>query len=181
MICKDGVCKLDKKGVVIEKAPLVQESGTESVVGVMGVIEGTKKEQHRMKLVREFQTQLIRFMDELIEQFPAVSDFVIYRIFLENQISPFDLIGKFIRDLLPLKEKVDLRDEKFFIENTFIYTKGQVNDNKVDFFTKLWMSGDLDEQDRDVIWKWMDVFLQIAGKYKTLFGYVDTWEPVVKN
>jgi hypothetical protein len=154
MNCSNGVCYLDKKTEVMDQ---------------------DKKLDQQLKLLKEFQNQLLSFIDELIEQFPNVGEFVIGRIFIKDQIPASDLLGRFIRDLLPYKDQVDQRDDAFFINNSLLYTKGQVSNDRVDRFKELWLSTQLDKEDRDVIWKWMDVFMSVASKYHKTFGPVEGW------
>jgi len=132
------------------------------------------QEELKLKLMHEFRTQLIRFMDELIEQFPDEGDFVIIRIFIKDQISVYDVIGRFIQELLPLHTIIHARDSKFFLENDILYHS--ISSNKVNHFKRLWLSKKLDATDREVIWKWMDLFLHIAKNYYKKFGYVRGWE-----
>lgn len=134
------------------------------------------EEELRIKYMREFRDQLVIFLDELIEQFPHEGDFVIIRIFIKDQLPMVDVIGRFIRDLLPLKSQVDQRAADFFIQNSLLYTGTSLAEDKVNHFKDLWLSDKLDESDRDIIWKWMDLFISIAEKYYKRFGYVSGWE-----
>ena len=62
------------------------------------------------KLLVQFKGQLIYFIDELIEQFPEESDFIIMRILIKDQMNIEDIIEKFIADILPNKQ--DIKDRK---------------------------------------------------------------------
>lgn len=131
-------------------------------------------EEKKLQMMKEFRTQLVAFLDELIEQFPAEGDFVIIRIFIKDQIPMADVIGRFIRDLLPLKSQIKERDEKFFLQNTLLYT-GTIASDKVNHFKRLWLSKQLDDKDREIIWQWMDAFVGIADRYYKNFGPVPGW------
>jgi hypothetical protein len=132
-------------------------------------------EELRIRYMKEFRDQLVVFLDELIEQFPYEGDFVIIRIFIKDQLPIYDVIGRFIRDLLPLKEQVIKRDANFFIQNSLLYTGASLAEEKVNHFKNLWLSNKLDDNDRDIIWKWMDLFISIAEKYYKKFGAVQGW------
>jgi hypothetical protein len=132
-------------------------------------------EELRIRYMKEFRDQLVVFLDELIEQFPYEGDFVIIRIFIKDQLPIYDVIGRFIRDLLPLKEQVIKRDANFFIQNSLLYTGASLAEEKVNHFKNLWLSNKLDDNDRDIIWKWMDLFISIAEKYYKKFGSVQGW------
>ena len=75
-----------------------------------------------------------------------------------------------------MKDVVKKRDQQFFLENTILYTGGNIKTDKVDHFKKLWQSDSLDVSDREVIWDWMDLFMRIAGSYHTSFGPICGWE-----
>lgn len=134
-------------------------------------IEGDK-----LLLMKEFRDQLVNFLDEIIEQFPLESDFVLIRMFIKDQVPVHDILGRFIRDILPLKNCVKERDEKFFLDNQILYTGGNINLEKMDHFKKLWQSDDLDKEDKETIWKWMDCFILISNKYYQKYGKVHGWD-----
>jgi hypothetical protein len=134
-------------------------------------------EEKKLQLMAEFRTQLVTFLDELIEQFPQEGDFVIIRIFIKDQVPVADVIGRFIRDLLPLKDQVKSRNQDFFLQNTILYTGASLANDKINHFKDLWLSKQLDENDREIIWRWMDLFINIAYKYQKSFGHVSGWAP----
>ena len=91
-----------------------------------------KMESEKLIIMQEFRNQLVIFLDEIIELFPLEGDFVLIRMFIKDQVPIYDVLGRFIRDILPLKEFVDKRDESFFLNNTILYTGGNLNDDKID-------------------------------------------------
>ena len=108
-------------------------------------------ESDKLILMREFREQLVNFLDEIIEQFPMESDFVLIRMFIKDQIPVNDILGRFIKEILPLKEYVKNRDEVFFLDNQILYTGGNINLEKIDHFKTLWKSDLLDKDDRETI------------------------------
>ena len=46
----------------------------------------------------------------------------------------------------------------------------------MDKLRELWRSDSLDQEDRDMVWRWLDLFFNIAQKYKTKYGSVPGWE-----
>lgn len=135
------------------------------------------REGKKLILIRDFRQQLVNFLDELIEQFPLEGDLVIIRIFIKDQLPMADVLGRYIRDLLPFSDHINERNDKFFLENTLLYTGASLASSKVNHFKKLWMSDQLDDSDRDTIWKWMEVLNTIAAQYLKNFGYINGWEP----
>jgi len=119
-----------------------------------------------IKILKEFKNSLITFVDELISQFPEEGDLVIIRIFLKDQVPIEDVMNHVIHMILPLKQLVITKDEKFFLENNVLFSA--LNSGKVNHFKKLWRSGRLDNDDKDVVWKWMTSFIFLAEKYQKI-------------
>lgn len=131
-------------------------------------------EQQKLNIMHEFRRQLINLLDELIEQFPEETDLVFIRIFMRDQIPVSDVLGRYIRDLLPLKKQIVEKDGSFFIQNSVLYS--QLAGTKVNHFKTLWLSDKLDDDDRDIIWQWMALLTKIADQYYQKFGHVPGWE-----
>lgn len=119
-----------------------------------------------IQILKQFKEQIITFFDELISQFPEEADLVILRIFLENQIPIEEVINTFIHKLLTVREMITSRNESFFLENDSLFQK--ISKNKVNHFKRLWRSGRLDKDDKEVVWKWVDSFVFLADKYNAL-------------
>ena len=110
--------------------------------------------------------QLVEFLDELIEQLPNEPDLVVARIFIKDKIPVQDIMNYIINKILPLKELIKTRNEHFFLDNSILFDK--IDPNKVNYFKELWLSGHLDKDDKDIMWKWFDTFLFLAEKYVEL-------------
>jgi hypothetical protein len=119
-----------------------------------------------LKLLTDFRTNLVAFLDELIEQFPNEGDLVVFRIFICDQIPIVDVMNMFVSRVLPLKEMVTQRNTKFFLENDVLFD--QINTTKVSYFKTLWSSNKLDDEDRATIWRWFDLFITFAERYHAL-------------
>ena len=108
----------------------------------------------------KFKEKLVAFLDELIEQFPMEGDFIIMRIFVKDQLESKNMLNKFIRDILPLKDIIKNRKDSFFINHSIVKTP-----NNPQLFKKLWESDQLDQDDKEAIWKWVDLLICISDKY----------------
>jgi hypothetical protein len=119
-----------------------------------------------LQVLSEFKNGLISFFDELIDQFPYEGDLIMIRIFLKDQIPIEDVMNIFNnsinKDNGKLKEMIKKRNEIFFLENNIF---DAFSKNKVMHFKKLWRSGSLDDDDKKVIWKWIDSFVYLGDKY----------------
>jgi len=116
------------------------------------------------QISREFHHNLVSFIDELIEQFPREVDFIIGRLIIKDRPSD-TIINMYIREIFPHKESVTNREESFFLENKISILNG-LDSGKVNHFKVLWKSSDLDEEDRDIIWKWFDTFNLLTERYQ---------------
>lgn len=117
-----------------------------------------------LTILRDFKNGLVSFIDELIDQFPEEADLVIIRIFLNDQVPIIDVMNHFVAKLLPLKQEIKDRNEKVFIDNNILFET--LSKSKVNHFKTLWRSGRLDNEDKQVVWKWFDSFVYLSEKYK---------------
>ena len=88
------------------------------------------------------------------------------RIFLKDQIPIQDVINAFNvvinKDDQKLRKMVKDKNEIFFLEhNVFDFA----DKDKVNHFRRLWRSGRLDNEDKKVIWHWVESFIYIGDKY----------------
>jgi hypothetical protein len=117
-------------------------------------------------ILQEFKNNLITFFDELIDQFPTEADLVIIRIFLKDQIPIEEVINIFIntinKDGQRFKKMIKDRNENFFLESNIF---DSISKTKVVHFKKLWRSNSLDDDDKKIIWKWIDSFVYLGEKY----------------
>jgi len=117
-------------------------------------------------ILQEFKNNLITFFDELIDQFPTEADLVIIRIFLKDQIPIEEVINIFIntinKDGQRFKKMIKDRNEIFFLESNIF---DSISKTKVVHFKKLWRSDSLDDDDKKIIWKWIDSFVYLGEKY----------------
>ena len=119
-----------------------------------------------IEVLTEFKSQLLRFFDELIAQFPQEGDLVVIRVFLANQIpikNAMDIFNhKINTNDQELKKMIKTHNESFFIDHSLFDKLGK---DKVIHFKKLWQSGQLDKEDKEIIWKWIETFVYLSEKY----------------
>jgi len=120
------------------------------------------------QILQQFKQQIIAFLDELIVQFPSEGELILLRIFFSDQIPIKEVMDDFNHRLLTVRELIRGRDEHFFLESNTIF--GEIEAGKVNHFKKLWRSGRLDNDDKETIWRWMDVFVKIADRYGKCLG-----------
>lgn len=120
-------------------------------------------------ILKQLKIQLVTFLDELIESFPSETDFVAFRIFVQDQLPIIDIMKYIIVNLCPLQEMVKQRKEDFFMNHNILFEKFDKHEkNKVSYFKKLWMSGQLDKQEKETLWSWFDTFIYLGNRYAEL-------------
>jgi hypothetical protein len=121
------------------------------------------------QILIQFKNSLISFLDELIEQFPQEPDLIIFRIFLKDQIPIEDVMDKFIyainKNDQELRKYIKDRNETFFLESDFFET---ISKSKAVNFKKLWRSGNLDDEEKNTVWKWIDSFCILGDRFAKL-------------
>lgn len=120
----------------------------------------------KFDLLVKFKNTLVSFIDEIIEQFPRDSDLIICRIYIKDQIPVASLIDLFIKYFLPQKQSIVNKDEEFFLNGTKDFF--QDLNIKTNIFQKIWLSDVLDNEDRDIIWEWVNSIVSIVEKYHNL-------------
>jgi hypothetical protein len=117
-----------------------------------------RDEKKRFKLLIYFRTQLIKFLDELIGQFPKRGEFIFLRIFINDQIPVEIVLGRFIVEVLPYKYLVKNKDANILL-NSDIITDALIGNSSsdgsrkenlemADSFKKLWLDKSLTDDDR---------------------------------
>ena len=115
-------------------------------------------------ILKSFKDNLIIFFDELIGLLPTEGDIIIARLFLKDKLPILDIMNYFISKILPLKQLVQERNSSFFIDNNILFV--EMNKDKVNHFKKIWRSGNLDDDDKETIFKWFDTFIILVEKYQ---------------
>jgi len=91
---------------------------------------------------------------------------VLVRLFFSNQIPIQDVMNFFNHKIntndQELRKMAKERNECFFLEHNIFDNLGK---DKINHFKKLWRSGLLDEEDKVVIWNWIDAFIYLGDKY----------------
>jgi len=117
-----------------------------------------------VKILEKFQKSLVSFFDELIEMFPNEKEFILLRILVKDQIPSIQIMSYFEQVLAneDVMRSIETKNDKFFLENV-LFSKI----NKSDIFKNLWKNK-LDEDDKKMIWNWVDAFMKMAKSYSSL-------------
>jgi hypothetical protein len=121
------------------------------------------RELSRLDILKVFKTNLIKFIDALVEQFPNESDLIVLRIFLTEQIPIEDVMNIFQKRLLPHKDIILNKDESFFLQKTDVFSG--VNTDTVSYCKDIWLSPKVTPEDKEQIWNWFKLFVNLCEKY----------------
>ncbi len=121
------------------------------------------------ELIRLFKDRLEAFLNVLIDQFPKEKDLVMLQLVVRgNMLDTEKALYNFTTIILPHKEMVIKKDEDFFLTKCGSLLSGslvKVKADTVDHFKRIWLSGTLTENDRENLWRWFKLFLNIAIEF----------------
>lgn len=121
----------------------------------------------KQKILDIFQKQIIRFIEDLQGFFPNMPELVVAKAYFSHGVGAEKIMNGFIKHILPLKKQISDRDENFFLERDDIFgslPKTQIG--KVGYFKELFRSGQMSTESKENAWKYFDVFICLAEKYK---------------
>ena len=114
-------------------------------------------------ILTHFKTNLVKFIDELVEQFPEEEDLIMAHILLKSdQIPITSVFDKFMKFIVPQKDRINNRDSGFFLSDDDIFT--QISPSRKGTMKRMWSSPNIDDEDREIIWQWLDTLLHITSK-----------------
>lgn len=110
-----------------------------------------------------FHTQLQKFIKDMAEQYPQRDELIsLYVSLNSNMINDVKTVVSFIVHILPHKEQILNKKHKYLLSDKVLggfLTPLQVR--KVRF---AW-SKVVRKNDRDIIWRWMTIFIHFASVY----------------
>lgn len=137
-------------------------SGQKIVLSKVG--SHSKPTPSSVDILQRFKRGIMQFIDDLIDIFPQESDLIIIRVFFEDQVPVATIADSFVQHVLPHKDMIIKRNDKFFLEENNIF--GMLDTGKVLHFKRLWTSSLLDKEDRATIWTYFDTFITLIEAYK---------------
>lgn len=117
----------------------------------------------KLEILSLFKDNMLQFIDNLVELCPEEGELIMFRILFENQLPIEDTMIRLAKVILPIKEMIIKKNEKFFLEGNDIF--GNVKQEKIIKWKQLWLKKNLDSQDREMIWKWLQLFLGLSEMY----------------
>lgn len=125
-------------------------------------------EERKNKLVSVLHTKVIEFLGCVIDMFPHESELIIAQIFIQNQVDPKKVMENFLFYMSheDVKKSVKEKDEGFFLNDNSIFSS--LNSDKTNHIKKIWRSGQLEDDEKEIMWNWVNLFLKIIEKYQEL-------------
>ena len=121
---------------------------------------------NKVELINLFNKNFNEFLDILIDKFPKEQDFILINILLNtNRLSSGDLINNFSNVLIPNKQLILVKSSEFFINNTSNLFYG-LHLTSITSFKPIWNR--LNSEEREMLWRWFKLFLNICLEYKKL-------------
>lgn len=121
---------------------------------------------NKIEILKLFKENIIIFLDNLIELFPEESDIIVVRILFDTQISIEKFMKIFSSMILPAKDIIQKKDEKFFLDDPKFFDG--VDQGKVIHWKRMWQSGRLEEDDKKQLWSWLDLFVNLCEQYNNV-------------
>lgn len=106
---------------------------------------------------------LDRIEDMLIDHGIELPEFIFIKVFI-NGLTPSASMKHIIDRVLPWKKYIVARNDNFFYKNKKIF--GELPEKHVNYFSDLWVSKTLDEDDKNEIWDFFDAFIAFGEEYK---------------
>lgn len=116
------------------------------------------------QILKQFKTTLISFLDELISQFPHDSELILLRIMVKDQMPIKKLMDHFLLKLIDGRQNIKDRNDDIF--KTDFFTFGAVNGLKK--IKRMWIRDEIDKDDKETIWSWLDAIVFLCDKYSKL-------------
>ena len=117
-------------------------------------------------ILQQFKDNLVSFLDELIDVFPRESELILLRILVKDQLSIEDIINKLIYSINKnnneIRNYIKERNDIVFTNEDFFQAITQIRTIN---FRKLWSSGLLDDNEKEMFWKWIESFVSLSDKY----------------
>ncbi len=117
------------------------------------------------KVLGQLRDQVLNLLDDLLCICPNESDILLVRLYFGN-VDPELLMKGFIMWVHPWKDYIERRDEKYFEENEHIF--GPLAPDKVQHFKEKMKDGTFNEEDKEIIWEYFQVFISLVEQYNKI-------------
>ena len=118
------------------------------------------------KVLIKLKEQVLCLIDDLLVICPDESDILLVRIFFDTQVDAEKLMEGFVKWVYPWKGYIKNKNEEYFEKNDHIF--GPLPADKVKYFKEKYKDGTFDNDDKETIWAYFQVFIKLVEKYEKL-------------
>ena len=112
-------------------------------------------------ILQDFREQMLSLLDDLLCVFPGDTKLYAYRFLVSDKLPMQGLMDTFRANVLPHRHKIKKKDESFFLTSNTIFPEEDKHK-----FREMWTSEELQDEDKNVIWKYFNVFIDLALRYE---------------
>lgn len=129
-----------------------------------------------IEILKHFQENVIKCLDSLIEVFPYEKSLIAFRVLFETGIPIHEVMKLFAKKIIPLGKMIREKSNAFFLDEKRSF-RIKLGMTELPWKT-MWQSKSLDQQDRNSIWEFMNLFLGLAQMYSKNQGWNLVEEPL---
>ena len=128
----------------------------------------------KFELQYKFKKYIMQFIEELVELCPDKAEFFMVKIFVKDKVPLPDIIERFVSIVLPYEKEIKAQNDDFFLTTSALIESmtgfeymAQDNNGEIilESMRNLWQHR-FDSDDKEAIWKWLNLFIKLGNKYK---------------
>jgi hypothetical protein len=121
----------------------------------------------KLEILKIFSEKFVEFLDCILEIFPTDQNILFIRTFFSQGQFPVETAMRILKNnITPVADIIRKRDESFFTSNASDELFSGISDTHVIKWRTIWTSDRLDAEDKECIWQWITLFLNLAEKYE---------------
>lgn len=117
------------------------------------------------EILQIFRDKFIEFLDCILELFPEDKNILLVRTVFNQGYPVKNAMTILKTNITPLKDTIRRRDDSFFLTNQSASLFSGISSDNVIKWREIWTSERLDQEDKDCIWDWITLFLNLSEKY----------------
>lgn len=121
---------------------------------------------HVPTLLNILHDQLVLFFDVLMDYLPSEQPkLLVMQLFVKDTVPMTDVIQYIVKNLVPLEERVQRKEEEYFMNHAVLFEGLEDHATTVNHFKKLW-EDNKEPEEREAIWKWLTFFIRLGKQYQ---------------
>jgi len=129
---------------------------------------GSQGNVYRRDLLTDIKTTILDLVkdlkDNIFTELDEQGEFMMVEFFFKR-MHPEAIMNHIVEKILPWKEKINKRDQNYFLENTALF-EGLPKD-RISHYGQVISGGDrVDDEDRKTVWEYFDTMVAIAEGYR---------------